>query len=80
MALFNEGLNKAAAELQAMQSPAYQGPGSVDAQPAREMNMKERVLDHHQRIASLEAQNADLRSAVERLANMLVDQFGLVIK
>lgn len=79
MSLFNDNLDRTAAVVQV----GYAGPpitGPMDPQPAREMNMKERVLDHHQRIATLENQNADLRSAIERLASMLVDQFGLVIK
>ena len=48
--------------------------------PPREMNLTERVMTHDQRILELEKANNEMRQAVERLSQLLVEQLGLQIR
>ncbi len=58
----------------------YQGLPREPPNAPREMHLTERVMTHEQRIAFLEQQNAETRGALEKLAKLIVDQLGLVIR
>ena len=76
MGMLNKGSE--ASGYQAM-GPLGPPPDSVIAQGAREMNLRERVMTHDQRISSLEEENRTLHGGLEKLAKMLQDQFGLIL-
>jgi hypothetical protein len=72
--LFNENTGIAQEIPKELLKAAGQGQPAV-----RELNLKERVMSHDQRISLLEQQNAALREGVEKLVALLVDQMGLTI-
>lgn len=81
MADFMEAAQKMSQQGQPMSQPEgypYQGL-AAPVGAAREMNLRERVMTHDQRIQVLEQENRELRLGLEKLVNHLVSQLGLVL-
>ena len=70
-------LNQSNAASASGQIPGSASIGSIA--PPREINLRERVLEQHQRIERLEQENRELRDGLERLAGLCADQLGLIL-
>jgi len=53
--------------------------GLAQVPTPREVTLRERVMQHEQRILELEKYIVELRTNLEKLVDMLVNQIGLVV-